>query len=440
MSVDAVRPSMLFRFSLYGFLKNQLYFEPFFAIILLGRGLDFFEIGVVFAVADVVTNVLEVPSGWVADHWGRRRSMILSFSAYLASFVGYAFADGLGWCIPAAVCFGVGEAFRSGTHKSMIFEWLRKRGRLAERTRVYGFTRSWSQIGSAVAVVISAGLALWMTQLRWLFLIACVPYVLGLLNLWSYPDEVEHHVGSTSAGAGSTSAGAGSPSAGHEGFFATLALVFSRPGLRRLVLESCAVQGVEKLLKPYIPVFLALAGLPVVLELSQAGGGLHDAADRLPVQSVLWIAVVVACLHLFSALGSRQAHRIAALEAPGARVPRRLWTGVFVMISLQVVGVGLGSFLPAAIGFVGFAFLFNAWRPAFLTRFDVDTPPDRQATILSIESQANTAFSAILAPLGGAMVDRWGLPIIFILCLAIVATLFGLRGDAPAAGRDPENA
>jgi len=429
VSVDAVRPSMLFRFSLYGFLKNQLYFEPFFAIILLGRGLDFFEIGVVFAVADVVTNVLEVPSGWVADHWGRRRSMILSFSAYLASFVGYAFADGLWWCVPAAVCFGVGEAFRSGTHKSMIFEWLRKNGRLAERTRVYGFTRSWSQIGSAVAVVISAGLALNLTQLRWLFLIACVPYVLGLLNLWSYPDEVEHRATVPSGDA-----------AGHEGFLATLGLVFSRPGLRRLVLESCAVQGVEKLLKPYIPVFLALAGLPVVMELSQAGGGLHDAASRLPVQSVLWIAVVVVCLHLFSALGSRQAHRIAALEAPGARVPRRLWIGVFVMISLQVVGVGLESFLPAAIGFVGFAFLFNAWRPAFLTRFDVDTPPDRQATILSIESQANTAFSAILAPLGGAMVDRWGLPTIFILCLTIVATLFGLRGDAPAVGRDPENA
>jgi len=423
---------MLFRFSLYGFLKNQLYFEPFFAIILLGRGLDFFEIGVVFAVADVVTNVLEVPSGWVADHWGRRRSMILSFSAYLASFLGYAFADGLWWCVPAAVCFGVGEAFRSGTHKAMIFEWLRKRGRLAERTRVYGFTRSWSQIGSAVAVVISAGLALNLTHLWWLFLIACVPYVLGLLNLWSYPDEVEHR-------ATVPSGGTASPAAGHEGFFATLALVFSRPGLRRLVLESCAVQGVEKLLKPYIPVFLALAGLPVIMELSQAGGGLHDAASRLPVQSVLWIAVVVACLHLFSALGSRQAHRIAALEAPGARVPLRLWIGVFVMISLQVVGVGLESFLPAAVGFVGFAFLFNAWRPAFLTRFDVDTPPDRQATILSIESQANTAFSAILAPLGGAMVDRWGLPAIFILCLVLVATLFGLR-EPPMPRRDPENA
>jgi len=417
MSAGAVQPSMLFRFSLYGFLKNQLYFEPFFAIILLGRGLDFFAIGVVFAVTDVVTNLLEVPSGWIADHWGRRRSMVLSCVAYLASFVGYAFADGLWWCFPAAVCFGVGEAFRSGTHKAMIFEWLRKHDRLAERTRVYGFTRSWSQIGSAVAVVLSAGLALWLSELRWLFLIACVPYGLGLWNLWTYPASVEHR--------------GPSPTSGPEGFLATLGLVFARPGLRRLVLESCAVQGVNKLLMPYVPVFLAVAGLPAAMDLSQAGGG------ELPAASVLWVAAVVAGLHGFAAVGSRQAHRIAALEAPGAREPRRLWSCVFALIALQVVGVGSGSLWVAAVGFVGFAFLFNAWRPAFLTRFDQDTPPQRQATVLSVESQANTAFSAILAPLGGALVDRWGLVAVFILCLALTVPLFGLRGEAPSGG-DPE--
>jgi MFS family permease len=338
--------------------------------------------------------------------------MILSFFAYLASFIVYAFARSLWWCVPAAVCFGVGEAFRSGTHKAMIFEWLRKRGRLAERTRIYGFTRSWSQIGSAVAVVISAGLALWISELGWLFLIACVPYVLGLLNLWSYPEEVEHRAPMT-----------GPP---REGFFATLALVFARPGLRRLVLESCAVQGTYKLVTPYVPVFLALAGLPAAQELPRAVG-------RLPAASVLWIAGVVAGLHLFAAAGSVLAHRIAALEAPGAQVPRRLWAGVFVLISLQVAGVGFGALWAAAVGFVGLAFLFNAWRPAFLTRFDVDTPPDRQATVLSLESQANTAFSAVLAPVGGAMVDRWGLVAVFVLCLVLTATLFGIRGAAPAA-------
>lgn len=410
-----MRLPMLWRFSLYGFLKNQLYFEPFFAIILLGRGLDFFGIGVVFAVADVVTNVLEVPSGWVADHWGRRRSMVLSFAAYLVSFVVYAFADGLWWCVPAAACYGVGEAFRSGTHKAMIFEWLRRRGRLSERTRVYGFTRSWSQMGSAVAMVISAGLALALPELRWLFLAACVPYGLGIVNLWTYPPEVEHQTTEESAS--------------REGFFGTLALVFRRPGMRRLVFESCTVQGVQKLLAPYVPVVLALAGLP-------AAGALADAAGvrgaGLPVGAVLWIAGVVAALHLFAALGSVMAHRISLLEASTEAPPRRLWALLAVAVALQAGGVWTGRVAPAAVGFVALAFLYNAWRPAFLTRFDRDTPADRQATVLSVESQAATAFTAVLAPLAGAAADRWGLGAVFGLCLGLAVLPLTLRSGPPA--------
>jgi hypothetical protein len=36
----------------------------------------------------------------------------------------------------------------------MILDWLRLEGRTHEKTLVYGTTRSWSQIGSAVSVLI----------------------------------------------------------------------------------------------------------------------------------------------------------------------------------------------------------------------------------------------------------------------------------------------
>jgi len=90
--------------------------------------------------------------------------------------------------------------------------------------------------------------------------------------------------------------------------------------------------------------------------------------------------------------------------------------------------VSTGWVIPAALGFVGFAFLYNAWRPAFLSRFDVDTPPDRQAMVLSVESQANTAFTAILAPVAGAMVDAWGLPSVFVAGLVLTGFALSLPG------------
>ena len=81
---------MLWRFCLYGFLKNQRYFEPFLILILLDRGLSFTVIGALVAVREVTTNLLEVLSGALADTWGRRRSMVASFAAYVASFLLFA--------------------------------------------------------------------------------------------------------------------------------------------------------------------------------------------------------------------------------------------------------------------------------------------------------------------------------------------------------------
>ena len=43
---------MIFRFSLYGFLKNQRYFEAFLVLAFPDKGLIFFEIGLLVAVRE----------------------------------------------------------------------------------------------------------------------------------------------------------------------------------------------------------------------------------------------------------------------------------------------------------------------------------------------------------------------------------------------------
>ena len=145
---------MLTRFCLYGFLKNQRYFEPFLMLAFLEQGLTFFSIGVLVAVRSLTINVLEIPSGAIADTWGRRGTMIASFVAYVLSFLTFAFAPSVFWFAIAMVLYGVGDSFRTGTHKAMIFEWLRLQGREDERTSFYGTTRSWSKYGSALSAIL----------------------------------------------------------------------------------------------------------------------------------------------------------------------------------------------------------------------------------------------------------------------------------------------
>jgi MFS family permease len=166
---------MIFRFSLYGFLKNQRYFEAFLVLAFMEKGLSFLQIGLLVAFRELVVNLLEVPSGAIADVYGRRLVMILAFVAYVVSFFLLGLADHVVLLFVGMGFFGIGDSFRTGTHKAMIFAWLRMQGREDERVRVYGYTRSWSKFGSAVSVVVAAVIVLVSDRYSYIFLIAVVP-------------------------------------------------------------------------------------------------------------------------------------------------------------------------------------------------------------------------------------------------------------------------
>ena len=192
---------MLFRFSLYGFLKNQKYFEPVFYLILLHeKGLSFTMLGLLIGFGGVCVNLLEVPSGALADLYGRRRCMILSFTSYIASFIMYAIVENTWMLFLAMFLFSIGESFRTGTHKAMIFDWLRFQGRLDEKTRTYGYTRSWSKIGSSVSTLIGAALLLAMkthnpeAKYSYVFFLCVLPYFAAIISFLGYPKKLDGEI------------------------------------------------------------------------------------------------------------------------------------------------------------------------------------------------------------------------------------------------------
>ena len=185
---------MLARFCLYGFLKNQRYHEPFLVLALVEQGHSYLDVGLLIGFRELCVNLLEIPSGAIADLYGRRRAMIAAFVAYIAAFLLLASAPGLGLLFAAMGLYAVGEAFRSGTHKAMIFTWLKKQGREDEKAEVYGRTRSWSKRGSAVAALVAAAIA-WMTgDFSGVLWFTAIPYTLGLINLATYPRWLDGEV------------------------------------------------------------------------------------------------------------------------------------------------------------------------------------------------------------------------------------------------------
>ena len=68
------------------------FMHPVYPLFLQSRGLDLFEVGLVFAIFQFSTFLFEVPTGAVADLYGRKASFLLSCLIRMSAFALYAFA------------------------------------------------------------------------------------------------------------------------------------------------------------------------------------------------------------------------------------------------------------------------------------------------------------------------------------------------------------
>jgi MFS family permease len=388
--MSAARPlvPLLFRFSLYGFLKNQRYFEPFLLLVFLEKGMSYFAVGCLIAFREVCINLLGVPTGAIADTCGRRMAMILSFCAYIVSFLVFGLSTSVPLLFAAMLLFAVGESFREGTHKAMIFTWLRINGRIEERTRVYGFTRSWSQFGSAISVLLAAVFVILGDGYRFVFLLAIVPYALNVVNFLAYPKEldgdIEERVSIRKVA---------------EHLRDAVRDAIRKASLRRLMLESMGFEGVFKATKDYLQPVLKTAAIGATAVLA-----IGDEWSDTQRGAVL-IGAIYAILYLLSAYGSRQAHRLADAAGGEEAAAWLLWVALAGLYAAILLG---GWFSAAAVlipAFVLLHVLQAVWRPVIISRFDSHTEEQQGATVLSIESQAQSLATMAVAPVLGLAID-----------------------------------
>jgi len=381
---------MLFRFCLYGFLKNQQYYDPFLILVFRQKGLSFGMIGALIGFRAICINLTEIPAGAVADVMGRRRSMIASFVAYIGSFAIFGLCDPL-WALFAAMfLFSIGEAFRTGTHKAMIFDWLERQGRLSEKTAVYGRTRSWSKLGSATSVVIATGLVFYTEQYGSVFLFCIIPYLLNIVNFLGYPRYLD---------------GPRQPHEKSEGVLRMLSSAvsqsFRRRPLRRLLVESMGYEGLFRASKDYVqPVIkTACLSLPWMLALGQR----LALAERQRV--AIGVGAVYFALYLLSSFASRSAGGFAQRFGGDDRSARLLWQMDLLVFAVMAGGIVAGLPQLTVAAFVLLAVFQNLWRPILVSRVASYADSAQTATVLSIESQAKSLFVAIVAPLLGWSVD-----------------------------------
>jgi len=392
------RDSQFYRFAAYGFLKNLRFFDPFLILFFREMGLSFLQIGTLISVREVATNFLELPTGIIADLYGRRLSMVLSMVSYLSSFIVFYFFPSFYVYMIAMIAFAFGEAFRTGTHKAMILEYLRINGMTDMKVHYYGATRAASQLGSAVNALIAAFLVFYSGSYKIVFLASVLPYAANLVNLMLYPKELDGELRSGEK---------------RETIKAFLGIFRSGDALKG-VLNSSLYDAFFKVVKEYLqPILKALAlGLPIMIAFS--------AEQRTSVI----VGVVYFVIYIATSYASKNAGRLSGKFGNEARALNYtyifgavliIFSGIFQIFALQVLAV------------LTFFFLFileNFRRPINISYISDNIDHKTMASGLSVESQLKTLLMAIFAPLIGFMADKLGVGSAITIAGAAMLCLF----------------
>lgn len=395
-----------YKFCAYGFFKNLRFFDPFLLLFFYQKGLLFTQIGILYAVREICINLLEVPSGLIADIFGRKRVMIFSFMAYIASFLFFYLINSFIGFVFAFVLYGIGDAFRTGTHKAMILAYLKSKGWTDYKTRYYGRTRAWSQRGSAIASLISAVIVFYTCKYEYIFLFSILPYFVDLINLSTYPTFLngESKIGKIQLGQL------------FKAYVIALKKAFSGFSSVRILLTTSSYTGFYKAIKDYLqPLLLGLAVyMPLVDEVNEAQ------------RSAVVIGMVYFFIFLLAAFASRKAHLIEPWFANSYNAltfvqlfgwSGALVAGVFYLIDWNVAAVASFTFV---------LLVQNVRRPIALNYVSSNFEDKIMATVMSAESQSETIFTALFALCLGVLIDFFGLGIglVILSSLLIVFYLF----------------
>jgi len=389
-------------------LKNLRFYDAFLLLYFLENNLSFSQIGILYAAKEILTNLLEIPSGLISDSYGRKHSLLLALLLYILSFLCFYFSDKFYLLLIAMCTFGIGDAFRSGTHKGLIIDYLRIQGWENEKINYYGHTRSWSQIGSALSALIAGVLVFYSGSYKDIFLLTIIPYSINLANIYSYPNELNYPINEKTKKRSSFSAN-----------IRKLIYAFKQRSVLSIVNSSSLHSAFLKSIKDYIQtIMLSLAlAVPIFSHVESKS------------KSGLVIGLIYFLIYLLNSLASRNADKI--LSTGIKRIDRKT---LLLGITMGLITGTLYYFDFVILSILSFMLIYiieSARKPILTGYLSDSVPGEILSSAFSVQAFYTTIVTSLLALSLGILADYFGVGIaLVIISIIVLIPALVIRFDA----------
>ena len=382
----------IWRFGAFRFFVDFQLWLPIWVIYLNEtRGLSLTEITFLDVPFWLLLIVLEIPTGIVADRWGRKVSLCYGAFINAVAVLVFGLAGNIAILFVSYSVWAVAWTLFSGADSAFVYDSLKAAGRREEYQKIWGRIHSVSLVAHVLGLVLGAPLA-------------------AATNLW-FPIVI---------------------SAGLMLIAWVVALTFKEPpreeaptSYRETILN--AVNVVRS--KPPVYTMMLFAGFVMAIAVSfSILAQPYLRSHGIGIDIIGFLQVPGQLVGIFAALF---AYRLVGIIGVGR-------TMLLLPVVVLVAAIGLGSFDHiAAFAFYPLTGLVFAMSfPVLSTYFNDRIPSASRATVLSIYQLTFSLFVALFEPVLGWLADTRDFPTAYLVAAVILAVgtpvlyIFWLRASS----------
>ena len=340
-------------------------FMPIIVIFFQNNGLEMRHIFLLKAINAITVVILEIPSGYMADVLGRKKTLVLGTILSFGGFVAYSFAYGFWGFAIAELLIGVSMSFISGADSAMLYDTLLHQHRSNQYSKQEGRITAIGNFSEAAAGILGGLLA--GVSLRLPFIAQAGVAFIGIpAALMLLEPEIHKKVKKTTMLA----------------IAKTMKYVLVENRLLRAYVLFSSFAGMTSLtLAWFIQPYFTSINIPIT-----------------------WFGILWTALNLSVALTAIFAYKIQNALNP---------TTILLLVAM-VTGGGF-ALLGFSNGLWGIAILFAIYfvrglgTPILKDFINQNTPSDVRATVLSIRSFIIRIAFAVISPIIGWYTDNYDL-------------------------------
>jgi MFS family permease len=353
----------------YKFLGEFYLIIPILIPYYVSNNLNSTQIFTIQAAYALSILILEIPSGYLADVIGRKKTMVLGAIFMPVGLAVYALTHTFLSFILAEFIIAVANSMRSGCDSALIYDTMIQLNEESEYKKFEGRSFYYSRIGTALASILGGLFALVFLRLPFYINIATsslmLPFALSLIE----PERKKLE-----------------PANPLKDILRICRFSFTHPQLRLLILYAAMIMST------------GVVGVWAYFLYYESMG-----------ISIGYFGILFAAFQIASGIGSRKAHDLERM------IGEKRSFLILLLIAPTLILLGIfKTFLLIPLILLN-AFLWGYAFPLLMDYLNRLIKSEVRATVLSVANMAGSLSFVILSPVFGKLVDSFSLSTAFIL-------------------------